>query len=76
MKKFKQSKPKLTETMTSYRGEFWTNGVSDKIRPDIIIQIKMIDRKHREKWTAKQKLEAKVWMIEQLDRLNDFITKL
>lgn len=59
-----------------YKGEFWTNGVNEKIHPDIVIQIKMKDKNKRQEWTDQQKVDAKVWMIKQLDRLNDCISDL
>lgn len=62
--------------MISYKGEFWVKGVDENVRPDIVIQIKMKEKKQRQQWTDEQKLNAKVWMIEQRDRLNDFITDL
>jgi|688.fasta_scaffold1418562_2 hypothetical protein len=62
--------------MASYKGEYWTKGVDEKVRPDIVVQIKMKDKKHRQKWTEEEKLNAKVWMIKERDRLNSFITDL
>lgn len=62
--------------MTSYKGEYFINGVDNQPRPNIVFNIKMNDKKNREKWPDDKKVQAKEWLIEQRDRLNDFINDL
>lgn len=62
--------------MVQYKGEYFIEGVDVQKRPDIVIQVKMKDKRHREEWSKTQKLDAKVWMIKQRDRLNEFINDL
>jgi len=62
--------------MVKYKGEYFINGVDDKKRPDIVIQISMKVKSQREQWSEQKRLDAKVWLIEQRDRLNDFISDL
>lgn len=54
--------------MIGYKGEFWVKGVDEKVRPDIVIQIKMKEKKQRQQWTLAERSEAKAWMIEQRDK--------
>lgn len=62
--------------MTSYKGEYFINGVDNQPSPNIVFNIKMNDKKNREKWPEDKKVKAKEWLIEQRDRLNDFINDL
>lgn len=63
--------------MESYKLEIWAKGVPENQKnPDIVLQIKMKNKKQRTKWTEDQKLNAKVLAIEARDRINDFINDI
>lgn len=62
--------------MVSYKGEYFMKGVDNQPRPDIVFQIRMKEKKQRQKWSEHQKVAARVWLDEQRDRLQDFIDDL
>ena len=64
--------------MMSYKLEIWAKGEvpENGKNPDIVIQIKMKDKKQRNKWTEQQKLNAKALAIQARNRINDFINDI
>lgn len=66
----------LSFLQPDHKGEYFIKGVANQSHPDITIIIRIKGSDQRKKWSDQQKLDAKIWMIEERDRLNYFINDL
>lgn len=59
--------------MVQSKSGFFSKGVENQIRPDIVIDLKRKDIKQIKKWNDYQRHEALKWLEEQEVRFNEFI---